>query len=124
MNQNLCCLTFLLLIAPAVMGGTLTGHVRDPNWYAQYQANPFGVGYYEFAVNANATNNATLGGFGATDVFGVFSMPNLPAGSHTVASWDVWWRSAYAFNVTVPASGTSADVDLRLKATMWGYPAF
>lgn len=116
--------TFLLLFAHMVSGGTLTGHVRDQNWYAEYQSNPFGVGQYEFAVNANATNNSSLGGFAATDVFGVFSMPNLPAGSYTVASWDVWWRSAYAFNVTVPAGGSSADVDLRLKATMWGYPAF
>lgn len=124
MNQRVFCSSFLLLLARVVMGGTLTGHVRDLNWYTQYQTNPFGVGYYEFAVNANATNNSSLGGFAATDVFGVFSMPSLPAGSYTVASWDVWWRSAYAFNVVVPATGTSADVDLRLKATMWGYPAF
>ena len=124
MKQRFLFPIFLLLFASVVAGGTLTGHVRDQNWYAQYQSNPFGVGYYEFAANANAVNNSTLGGFGATDVFGVFSMPNLSAGSYTVASWDVWWRSAYAFNVAVPASGTSADVDLRLKATMWGYPAF
>ncbi len=124
MNQRVLYPGFLLLFARVVVGGTLTGHVRDQNWYAQYQGNPFGVGYYEFAVNANAANNSSLGGFAATDVFGAFSMPNLPAASYTVASWDVWWRSAYAFNVAVPASGTSVDVDLRLKATMWGYPAF
>src|SRR5215212_6046726 len=100
------------------------GHVRDQNWYAQYQSNPLGVGYYEYAVNANGTNLSTLGGFDDTDVFGVFAMSNLVAGSYTVASWDVWWRSAYVFNVPVPASGNSADVNLRLKSTMWGYPAF
>jgi hypothetical protein len=115
----------LVLPSPSVAtAGTLTGHVRDLNWYAQYQSNPFGVGYYEFAVDANATNNSSLGGFAATDVFGVFSMPNLPAGFYTVASWDVWWRPAYAFNVNVPAVGSSVDVDLRLKATMWGYAVF
>ena len=123
-KQIVLCLVLVLLFASTLVGGTLTGHVRDQNWYAQYQSNAFGVGYYEFAVNANATNNSSLGGFAATDVFGVFSMPNLPGGSYTVASWDVWWRSAYAFNVAVPAGGTSLDVDLRLKSTMWGYPAF
>ena len=106
------------------LAGTLAGHVRDQNWYAQYQSNPYGVGYYEYAVNANGTNHSTLGGVAATDVYGAFSMANLAAGSYTVASWDVWWRSAYAFNVSVPASGSTGDVDLRLRATMWGYPAF
>src|SRR5262245_23887101 len=106
MKQIAFCPALLLLFVPVVMGGTLTGHVRDQNWYAQYQSNPVGVGYYEFAVNANAANNSSLGGFAATDVFGVYSMPNLAGGSYTVASWDVWWRSAYAFSVAVPASGT------------------
>ena len=104
--------------------GTLVGHVRDMNWYAQYSGGPYGVGYYEFAVNANATNNSALGAFAATDIFGAFTQAGLPAGSYTVSSWDVWWRPAFAFNVNVPASGNSIDVDLRLKATMWGYPAF
>lgn len=104
--------------------GSLTGYVRDQNWYARYQSNPYGVGYYEYGVNANAANLATPGGGAATDVYGRFSAASLPAGQYTVASWDVWWRSAHAFNVTVPASGSSALVDLRLHATMWGYPAF
>src|SRR4026207_1759264 len=105
--------------------GTLTGHVRDLNWYARPTTNdPFGVGYYEYALNANATNISTVGGADDTDVFGAFQMLNLPAGNYAVASWDVWWRSAYAFNVAVPASGSSADADVRLKATMWGYPTF
>lgn len=114
----------LLPLLAVAHAGTLVGHVRDRNWYAQYQSNPVGVGYYEFAVNANATNTSSLGGFAGTDIFGAYTMSGLPAGSYTVASWDVWWRSAYAFNVTVPASGNTSDVDLRLKATMWGYPAF
>jgi len=113
-----------LVLASSALAGTLIGHVRDQNWYAQYQSNPFGVGYYEFAVNANAVSNASLGAATATDVFGAFTNISLPAGSYTVASWDVWWRSAYAFNIAVPANGNSVDVDLRLKATMWGYPAF
>lgn len=117
------CIVLLALIV-SLHGGTLVGHVRDMNWYAQRQGNPFGVGYYEYAVNANATNNVAPGGFAGTDIFGAFSMPTLPAGNYTVSSWDVWWRPAFAFNVPVPASGSSADVDLRLKATMWGYPAF
>lgn len=113
-----------LLFARTVSAGALLGHVRDPNWFAQYQGFPFGVGQYEYAVNANGTNLTSAGGFDDTDVFGAFAMSNLVAGTYTVASWDVWWRSAYAFNVVVPASGATPDVDVRLKATMWGYPAF
>ncbi len=106
------------------LGGALLGHVRDPNWYAQYQSFPFGVGQYEYAVNANGTGLTSAGGFDDTDVFGAFAMSNLVAGTYTVASWDVWWRSAYVFNVPVPGSGATSDVDVRLKATMWGYPTF
>lgn len=109
------------LCSPA---GSLIGHVRDMNWYAQYQGGPFGVGYYEFAVNGNATNNSALGALAGTDIFGAFTNSGIAAGSYTVSSWDVWWRPALAFNVNVPASGNSVDVDLRLKSTMWGYPAF
>lgn len=112
-----------LLLGPS-RAGTLVGYVRDQNWYARYQNNPAGVGYYEFAVNANARDSSAPGGAAATDVFGRFQMNGLPGGTYTVASWDVWWRSAFAFDVAVPASGTSAPVDLRLRATMWGYPAF
>lgn len=104
--------------------GTINGHVRDMNWYAQRQGGPFGVGYYEFAVNANATNVSSLGVFAGTDIFGAFTNTGVTAGSYTVSSWDVWWRPAFAFDVIVPASGNSVDVDLRLKSTMWGYPAF
>jgi len=114
----------LFAVAACAHAGTLVGHVRDMNWYARYANNPYGVGYYEFAVNANASNNAALGAFAATDVFGAFTNTGLPAGSYTVSSWDVWWRPAFAFNVNVPSVGNSVDVDLRLNATMWGYPAF
>ena len=116
----------LLLAAGLVpaLGGTLVGHVRDQNWFARYQSNPPGVGYYEYGVNANGGNVSTVGGRAATDVFGAFQMPGLPAGSYAVASWGVWWRSAFKFGVIVPASGNSMDADLRLSATMWGYPAF
>jgi hypothetical protein len=124
MNSKVISILMPFALACSAAAGTLTGHVRDQNWYAQYETNPLGVGYYEFAVNANASNNASLGAFAATDVFGAFASAGLPAGSYTIASWDVWWRSAYAFNVAVPAAGNSMDVDLRLKATMWGYPAF
>lgn len=124
MNPKIVPILLLLALAGSAGAGTLIGHVRDQNWYAQFQRNPPGVGYYEFAVNANASNNASLGAATATDVFGAYTNTSLPAGSYAVASWDVWWRSAYAFNVTVPANGNSVDVDLRLKATMWGYPAF
>ena len=112
--------------AMRVMAGTLAGHLRDQNWYAQYPygSGVYGVGYYEFATNANAQSISSVGGADVTDVFGAFQMDSLPAGTYTVASWDVWWRSAYAFDVSVPASGTTPDVDTRLKATMWGYPAF
>src|SRR5437867_3185204 len=117
-------LFLLLAFVPTSFGGTLAGHVRDPNWFAQYQTFPFGVGYYEYGVNANGTNITSTGGAAGTDVFGAFQMANLPAGLYSVASWDVWWRSAYQFDVNVPTSGTSADADVRLRATMWGYPAF
>ena len=129
MNAKCILISLLVLwitgnVSPA-LAGTLAGHVRDQNWYARRTTgDPYGVGYYEYAVNANGTNVASTGGSSATDVFGAYSMPNLPAGSYTVASWDVWWRSAYAFNVSVPAVGSTPDVDVRLGATMWGYPAF
>ena len=114
----------LLPVSTVTKGGTLTGHVRDQCWFSKYQTNPFGTGYYEFGVNANGTGLATAGGQSATDVFGVFNMPNLAAGTYTVASWGVWWRPAFAFGVAVPASGNSVDVDVRLRAAMFGYPAF
>src|SRR5258706_10173744 len=127
-------LRFLLIVVwvAATLSGsndlfasTVLGHLRDQNWYARPTASdPFGVGQYEYAINANGTNISSLGGFDDTDVYGAFAMSNLVAGSYTVASWDVWWRSAYVFNVDVPASGNTPDVDLRLHATMWGYPAF
>jgi len=123
MNFKLLIVIFLVGVR-SLTAGTLVGHVRDQNWYAQYQTNVYGVGYYEFAVNANATDLSSLGGFAGTDVYGAFQMSNLTAGVYTVASWDVWWRSAYGFNVSVPSSGNTPDIDLRLKSTMWGYPAF
>ena len=77
----------LILWRPAATsGGTLVGHVRDLNWYARYQSNPAGVGYYEYAVNANASGSSGAGGYAATDVYGAFSMANLAAGVCTVAS--------------------------------------
>jgi hypothetical protein len=126
LNLNHVKLVSFLSLALALCShaGTLIGHVRDMNWYARYANNPFGVGYYEFAVNANATNNSSLGASVGTDIFGAFTNAGLPAGSYTVSSWDVWWRPAFVFNVNVPAAGNSVDVDLRLNATMWGYPAF
>jgi hypothetical protein len=124
MRASLLCLVLTASALPT-HAGTLVGHVRDLNWYARRTTTePFGVGQYEYAVNANGTNISAVGGADDTDVFGAFSMPGLAAGNYTVASWDVWWRSAYAFNVAVPASGTSGDADVRLKATMWGYPTF
>ena len=120
--MTVLCLWGGLLLCDA---GTLTGHVRDPNWFSRRDvSDPFGVGYYEYAVNANGVNLSVQGGGDDTDVFGAFDMNNLAAGTYTVASWDVWWRSAYAFGVQVPAAGATPDVDVRLKATMWGYPAF
>lgn len=124
MKRNVFPAIVLLALLPAAWGGTLVGHLRDPNWFAQYQSNPYGVGWYECAINANGANLSSLGGGAATGIYGEFQMDALPAGSYTVASWDPWWRSAFAFNVPVPASGSSADVDLRLRATMWGYAAF
>jgi hypothetical protein len=117
-------LGMLGLLALSGHAGNLVGYLRDQNWYAHYQSRPYGVGCYEFALNANGADLASVGGASATDVFGYFAMNALAAGSYTVASWDVWWRSAYAFNVNVPASGNAPLVDLRLDATAWGYPAF
>jgi len=114
-----------LLVQYEVSAGTILGHLRDQNWYARRStSDPFGVGQYEFAVNANMPTSFQIGGFDDTDVYGAFAMSNVVAGSYTVASWDVWWRSSYLFNVNVPSSGNSPDLDLRLNATMWGYPAF
>ena len=106
--------------------GSLTGLVLDPNWYARYSTNPIGVGCYEYGVNASgsSTSAAALFGAGATDVHGRFAMNGLSPGVYQAASWDVWWRSAFAWNIAVPASGSTSPVELRLSATMWGYPAF
>lgn len=106
--------------------GSLTGLVLDPNWYARYSTNPIGVGFYEYGVNASgsSTSAAALFGAGATDVHGRFAMNGLSPGVYQAASWDVWWRSAFAWNIAVPASGSTSPVELRLSATMWGYPAF
>ena len=102
----------------------ISGHLRDPNWFARRStSSPYGVGYYEYAVNANARLSSALGGAAATDVFGAFSMSGRPDGGHTLASWDVWWRSAYVFDYPVSGTGTP-DIDLRLRALMWGYAAF
>jgi hypothetical protein len=119
-------LTAALLWIPtaATFAGTLTGHVRDQCWFAKYQEQPYGTGYYEYGVNANGAGLTALGGRASTDVFGAFNMPNLAAGSYTVASWGVWWRPAFVFNVPVPGSGSTPDVDVRLRAAMFGYPAF
>src|SRR5512140_676705 len=123
-QRALACSCLLLAVVSTAVAGTLTGFVRDQNWYAKYASNPYGVGYYEFAVNGNPSNSSALGAAAATGIYGEFAYPSALAGSYTVASWDVWWRSAYAYNVVVPTSGSSVSVDLRLKATMWGYPAF
>jgi hypothetical protein len=125
MRVRLCCCGAVLLLSCFTgASGTLTGYVRDQNWYARYSTNPYGVGYYEFAVNANATSETAPGVAAATGISGDFSGTAAVGGMHTVVSWDVWWRSAYAFDVPVPTSGSSPSADLRLKATMWGYPCF
>jgi len=107
------------------LGGNLVGYVQDLNWYARRPSgSSYGVGYYEFAVNANSDAPAMTAGTAATDVLGRFQISGLSAGRYTVVSWDVWWRSAIAFGVNVPPSGNSPTVNLRLGAAMWGYPAF
>ncbi|MCX8109538.1 MAG: carboxypeptidase-like regulatory domain-containing protein, partial [Verrucomicrobiae bacterium] len=107
------------------LAGNLLGYVRDLNWYARRSpAYPYGVGCYEYAVNANAHAPLVAEGTAATDVFGRFQINDLPAGTYTVVSWDVWSRSSIVFGVPVPAAGSSHTVDLRLRAAMWGYPAF
>jgi hypothetical protein len=109
---------------PPAPGAALIGYLRDQNWYAWYTNKAPGVGYYEYAINGNAaSNSAALGVVAATGIFGEFTN-YVAAGSYTIASWDVWWRSAYAFNVAVGPSGYTPRLDLRLHAAMWGYPAF
>lgn len=115
----------LLAVQVHCLSGNLVGYVRDPNWYARKSTgDPYGVGYYEYAVNANSTQPLLADGAAATDIFGRFQISNLPAGTYNVISWDVWWRSSVVLAIPVPASGSSPTVDLRLHAAMWGYPAF
>jgi hypothetical protein len=124
MQSHATSLLVLAISMATVSAGTLMGNLRDLNWYARRGgSDPFGVGYYEFAVNGNSASSTSPGAAASTGIFGEFST-SVPAGTYTVASWDVWWRSAYAFGVAVPSSGSSPVVDLRLHATMWGYPAF
>lgn len=112
-------------ISVACLGGNMAGYLRDYNWYARRAtSSPYGVGYYEYAINANGDAPVLGNGGAATDVFGRFQISGLPAGEYTVVSWDVWWRSTVAFGVPVPVSGSSPTIDLRLRAAMWGYPAF
>src|SRR5437763_1581758 len=45
-------------------------------------------------------------------------MSNLVAGSVALASWDVWWRSAYHFSQNVPATGNTPYLDRDLGLTI------
>ena len=68
--KPLCLYAALACAATSVVhAGNLVGYVRDQNWFAQYQSNPYGVGYYEFAVNAHPDGDTTAGG-AAADGFG------------------------------------------------------
>lgn len=122
MSRLLATLAMLSAFQFGTWAGTLVGNVRDPNWFARRStSDPYGVGYYEYGVNGNSAASNTTGVAAATGIFGEFSS-SVAAGSYTVASWDVWWRSAFRFDVPVPLTGNSTNVDLRLKAAMWGYP--
>jgi hypothetical protein len=74
----------------------------------------------------NATNNSGVGGFSATDVFRrVFDGRNSRWFPTRLRRGTCGWRSAYTFTrCPCRPGGSTADVDLRLRATMWGNPAF
>jgi len=60
MRSFLAIALLFLTAAPAVWPGTLTGHVRDQNWYAKYLNNPYGTGYYGLTRPTAAASAAAI----------------------------------------------------------------
>lgn len=101
---------------------TVNGYVVDPNWYAEHplMTGLYGVGQYEYGVAGNIVSSSLLGFYGSTDVYGGFLKTGQSAGFYTLASWDVWWRSAFAFNQDFTNDFKPRAI-LRLHANMWSY---
>jgi hypothetical protein len=117
-------LALLVTVCAPAWSATVQGYVLDPNWYAPHpqltSPQVYGTGQYEYGVAGNIANSSQLGFFEDTDIYGNFYKQSQPDGSYTLASWDTWWRSAYAFNQSLSGLFTPR-VHLRLHANMWSY---
>ena len=125
-------LVVVTLSCASAYSATIHGYVLDPNWYAKHPKLTFpqvyGTGQYEYGVAGNIANSPLLGFSSNTEnygdnynwgVFGYFRKPNQSDGVYTLATWDNWWRPAFAFNQNMV--GTPSPVILRLHANVWSY---
>ncbi len=120
----------LLTAAPAHSAATVQGYVFDPNWYAPHPlaTGYYGMGLYEYGVSGSPNGSNVTGLYTNTEnladnfyqgIYGYFRKPGVNDGTYTMATWDVWWRSTYLFDV--PVAGTPSPLFLRLHANMWSY---
>ncbi len=111
-------------------GGDRPGLCFDPNWYAPHPlaTGYYGMGLYEYGVSGSPNGSNVTGLYTNTEnladnfyqgIYGYFRKPGVNDGTYTMATWDVWWRSTYLFDV--PVAGTPAPLFLRLHANMWSY---
>lgn len=114
----------VLAVCMPAFGATIQGYVLDPNWYAPHpqltSPQVYGTGQYEYSVSGNIANSTALGFYDDTDIYGNFYKQSQPDGIYTLASWDTWWRSAYAINQNLSGVFTPRVI-LRLHANMWSY---
>lgn len=115
------CILLAALCAQPLTAATIEGYVLDPNWYAPHPwlASPrvYGTGMYEFGAAGSINYSSSFGFATGTGIYGNFSVSS-PAGTYTMASWDNWWRPAFAFNQVLT---TYLRTILRLHANMWSY---
>lgn len=119
-TSGLGLLVLLMALAAPASAVAIDGYVLDPNWYAVHPVLGInGWGYYEYGVAGNATGVSNYVGLhDDTDIFGYY-LGNASNGVYALASWDVWWRSAFVFNQSI--YNDYPGVKIRLHANMWTY---